>query len=63
MMWFATGTRYDIAHAVSRLAQWLQAPTKGAMTAARRVLAYMAGTSDFKLTATIAGAKPSEVNV
>jgi hypothetical protein len=63
MMWFATGTRYDIAHSVARLAQWLQAPTKGAMDAARRVLAYMAGTANFTLTAIVAGAPSGSGNV
>ena len=36
LMWFATGTRFDVAHSVARLGQWLEAPTKGAMDEARR---------------------------
>ena len=48
LVWF-TQTRWDIAHDVNRLSQWLSAPTKGAMKALRRVVAYLASTIDFKL--------------
>lgn len=39
-------TRYDIAYEVHRLAQFLAAPTKGAMKALRRVMAYLATVPD-----------------
>ena len=39
-------TRYDIAYEVGRLAQYLAAPTKGAMKALRRVMAYLATVPD-----------------
>ena len=48
LVWF-TQTRWDIAHDVNRLSQWLSAPTKGAMKALRRVMSYLASTVDFKL--------------
>ena len=49
LVWF-TLTRWDIAHDVNRLSQWLSAPTKGAMKALRRVMAYLHSTADFTLT-------------
>ena len=48
LVWF-TLTRWDIAHDVNRLSQWLSAPTKGSMKALRRVMAYLSSTVDFKL--------------
>ena len=48
--YYATHTRYDIAYAVNRVAQYLQAPTKGTILAIRRILAYLVGTKDKKLT-------------
>ena len=48
LVWF-TLTKWDIAHDVNRLSQWLSAPTKGSMLALRRVMAYLASTVDFKL--------------
>ena len=42
-------TRYDIAYEVHRLAQFLQAPTKGAMKALRKVMAYLATVPDKRL--------------
>ena len=48
LVWF-TQTRWDIAHDVNRLSQWLSAPTKGAMKALRRVMSYLASTVDVKL--------------
>ena len=53
LMWYSARTRYDISHSVSRLAQHLEAPTRGTMAAARRVMLYMATTADMKLTADI----------
>ena len=48
LSWFV-GCRYDIAYEVSRLAQYLAAPTKGALKALRRVMGYLATTPDHKL--------------
>ena len=48
LQWYA-GMRYDIAFEVTRLAQFLSKPTKGAMKALRRVLAYLNTTKDRKL--------------
>ena len=45
LSWFV-GCRDDIAYEVSRLAQYLAAPTKGALKALRRVIAYLATTAD-----------------
>ena len=49
LVWY-TNTRWDIAHEVNRLSQWLSAPTKGSMKALRRVMAYLATTYDKKLS-------------
>ena len=46
--WY-TNVRYDIAYEVSRIAQYLAKPTKGAMKALRRVLAYVSTTRDMQL--------------
>ena len=48
LSWFVT-CRDDIAYEVSRLAQYLSAPTKGALKALRRVMGYLATTADRKL--------------
>ena len=48
LQWYA-GIRYDIAFEVTRLAQYLAKPTKGAMKALKRVMAYLMTTSDKKL--------------
>ena len=61
LMWYATSTRWDIAHAASRLGAFLEAPTQGAMEAARRVLTYMTATSERKLVAVVKGAKETNV--
>ena len=42
-------TRYDLAHAASRLGQFSAAPTVGAAIALRRVIAYLASTVDFRI--------------
>jgi hypothetical protein len=47
--YFSTTTRYDIAHACSRLGQFNQAPTVGARKALYRVIGYLATTTDFKI--------------
>lgn len=49
MMYLAVGTRPDIAFAVGRLAQFVEAPTKALWVAVKRVLRYIAGTRDFGL--------------
>ena len=58
LMYLAVGTRPDIAFAVGRLAQFVEAPTKALWVAVKRVLRYIAGTRDFgvmyKATATLA---------
>ena len=48
LQWYAN-IRYDIAYEVTRLAQFLSKPTRGAMKALRRVLAYLNSTRDKKL--------------
>ena len=48
LSWF-TNVRYDIAYEVNRIAQYTAKPTKGAMKALRRVLAYVSTTRDKKL--------------
>ena len=48
LQWYA-GYRYDIAYEVTRLAQCLANPTKGAMKALRRVVAYISTTRDRQL--------------
>jgi len=48
LQWYA-GIRYDIAYEVTRLAQFLSKPTRGAMKALRRVLAYLNSTRSKKL--------------
>ena len=48
LSWFV-GCRDDIAYEVSRLAQYLSAPTQGALKALRRVVGYLASTADRKL--------------
>jgi hypothetical protein len=50
LQWYAVMTRYDIAYAVARAAQYLAAPTRGAMTAVKRVLAYLATNREFSLS-------------
>jgi hypothetical protein len=50
LQWYA-GIRYDIAYEVTRLAQFLSKPTRGAMKALRRVMAYLNTTRDKKLWA------------
>ena len=45
LTWF-TVTRYDIAYEINRLAQHLQAPTKGSMKGVIRVMAYVRTTWD-----------------
>jgi len=48
LSWFVC-CREDIAYEVSRLAQYLAKPTKGAQKALRRVMGYLATTADRKL--------------
>ena len=63
LMWFATGTRFDVAHSVARLGQWLESPTKGAMDEARRVAAYVVMTAGHVIRAVIRGGPTSGKNV
>ena len=48
MQWYA-GFRYDVAYEVTRLAQCLASPTKGALKALKRVMAYLSTTRHRKL--------------
>ena len=48
LAWY-TNVRYDIAYEVNRIAQYSSKPTKGAMKALRRVLAYLSTTRDAQL--------------
>ena len=47
--YYAVSTRYDIAHAVSRLSQYSNSPTKSANRALHRVLLYLRSNSTLKL--------------
>ena len=49
LSWFATTTRWDLAHSVSRLGQFVASPTEGALKAMKRVVAYVASTAGFKI--------------
>ena len=49
LLWIANCTRPDIAYAVNRLAQSLNAPGEAHLTAAKRVLRYLKGTKDYVL--------------
>ena len=46
---YYTGLRYDIAHDVNRLSQFVSKPTRGSNKALRRVMAYLACTVDKQL--------------
>ena len=46
----ATTVRYDIAYAVSTLSRYLMNPNKKVIEAAKRVVRYLLGTKDFKIT-------------
>ena len=45
LQYFATQTRYDIAHALSRLGQYNAAPTEAAWKCLMKVIAYLKGTT------------------
>ena len=49
LAYYADSYRYDIAHETSITAQYSQNPTRGAMEAVNRILAYLATTWDKKL--------------
>ena len=51
MQYFATQTRYDIAHPLARLAQYCEQPTEAAYQGLLRVAAYLKGTADRVLEA------------
>ena len=44
MGYYAVQTRWDIAYKINRIAQMLESPTQGTLTAVGRVVAYRAGT-------------------
>ena len=50
LMWAAVATRLDIAFAVSLLSQFLENPGEVHWNAVKRVLRYLKGTKDHKLT-------------
>jgi hypothetical protein len=50
LMHAVTGTRPDLAYAVTHLSQFCSAPTAEHMQAAKRVLRFLKGTRDLKLT-------------
>ena len=56
LSYYATCTRYDIAYAVSRCAQFLENPTQGTVEAIKRIMAYLVGTMNKRLTAVRNGA-------
>jgi hypothetical protein len=49
LQWFAVMSRWDISYAVARAAQFLSAPTRGAVKAVRRILAYLSQNKEFRL--------------
>jgi hypothetical protein len=53
MNWYAVATRWDIAHAMSRLGGYMHAPTRGAIKAAKRVMQYLKATEDFKISCVV----------
>ena len=53
LQYFATQTRYDIAHALSRLGQYTAAPTEAAWKCLMRVVAYLKGTPQQSLKAVL----------
>ena len=53
--YFAADTRYDIALAVSKVSQFLNAPTVGAGLAVDRILSYVAATADFSISSSCIG--------
>ena len=56
LSYYATCTRYDIAYAVNRCAQFLENPTQGTVEAIKRIMAYLVGTMNKRLTAVRNGA-------
>ena len=47
--YYARGVRYDISHAVSRIAQTVSDPQKGTVEAIEWLAGYLRGSSDFAL--------------
>ena len=50
IMYLAVSTRPDIAYTVGALARFMSRPTTVSMAAAKALLRYLAGTSDYRLT-------------
>ena len=44
LSYYAGCTKYDIAYAVNRCAQFLENPTQGTVEAIKRIMAYLVGT-------------------
>jgi len=60
LLYLSTNTRPDIAFAVSYLSQFCSEPSQKNWVEAKRVLRYVNGTVDFKLTY-VRGGKPVEI--
>jgi hypothetical protein len=50
LMYLMVGTRPDLAVAVSELSRYLEKPSPQHVIAAKRVLRYLVGTKDYKMT-------------
>ena len=50
-------TRYDILYAVNQLVRAMSKPSKSHMAAAKHLLRYLAGTTDFDITYKYGGVK------
>ena len=50
MLWIANGTRPDVAYAVSHVARYMSNPGTEHWNAVKRILRYLKGTMDLKLT-------------
>ena len=46
LSYYANTTRFDISYEVNRVAQYLQTPTLGTVKAIKRIMAYLAGTTN-----------------
>ena len=50
LLWIANGTRPDVAYAVSQVARYMSNPGMEHCNAVKRILRYLKGTMDLKLT-------------